>query len=118
MTEVDPAWLVFLAGSDKGGNVSAGYVESELPKLRVGSDWVEVDVVSEVLVRYVARTYVPCLIVHRGPLAHVLYAGAMSLAQPLEEERSRRNGTLTGVRMRLHKKGTERSSPYEVEFLK
>lgn len=93
------------------------YFESDQPQLRVGTDWVEVTIRSDVMVRFVARAYVPCLIVTRGKLDHLLYVGAMSLAQPLEEARKRNGGSLIGICLRLRKAREDRTAPYEIEWV-
>jgi hypothetical protein len=87
----------------------------ELPYLRVGPEWTELEVVRGPEVIYTRKGYAPVIVVMRGAVAHVVYVSASSIAEPLEQIRKSRGGSLVGVKIRVRKHGTEQFSPYEVE---
>ena len=90
------------------------YLDSDIPQLRVGTGWTELRIASEVGVRFTRRGYAPCLLVDRNGLVHLLYASAVSLADPLEHVR-RDRGSLEGLKIRIRKARADAMAPYEVE---
>jgi|OM-RGC.v1.031574760 hypothetical protein len=90
------------------------YFSAEEIRLKVGTGWTEVHVVSEVGVVPTTRGYVPALEVDRGATRHLLLVGAGSLMTPLEQLRDR-DGKLEGLTLRIRKAGEAPTSPYVVE---
>jgi hypothetical protein len=102
----------------KEKQVPSNYIDDpNLPQLRVGTGWTEIELKSEVGVRLTQRGYTPCIRVERAGFPHLLYASAVSLGKPLEEVRKVRGGSLSGCRLRIRKAGTETTSPYELEIM-
>jgi hypothetical protein len=85
-----------------------------LPQLKVGTDWVEVTILTEPYVLATRRGYTAVMDVMRGKLAHRLFVSAASLSVPLEEIRTSR-GALAGARIRLRKRAADAFAPYDVE---
>lgn len=95
-----------------------GIDPNNLPHLRVGTEWAEIQILTDPFVIYKRYKYLPVVLVEeiRTELKRLLYISAMSLSQYLESIREKR-GTLVGVNVRLRKTGEEQFSPYEVEEL-
>ena len=85
--------------------------------LRVGTNWIGIEVVSEPTVLLTFRGYAPVLLVKvlQSGLEKQLYIGAKSIAEPLEEIRNRHGGNFTGLRLRIRKESDEQMSKYVVE---
>jgi hypothetical protein len=96
----------------------AGIDPNNLPHIRVGAEWAEVQILTDPFVIYKKDRYLPVVIVEelRTETKYLLYISAVSLSQCLESIRTKRD-TLVGVNVRMRKKGEERFSPYEVEEL-
>lgn len=92
------------------------YFSQDELRLKVGTGWVELKILSEVGVIFTRRGYTPAIRVMRGEAPHLLLVGAVSLATPLETLRSL-HGHLTGLRIRTHKLRDDQTSPYELEVL-
>ena len=78
---------------------------NELPSLKIGTAWVQVEILSEADVNLTFKGYAPILRVRvvKTGLEYLLYVGPKSLAQPLEELRTRRGGRFLGLRIRIRK---------------
>ncbi len=96
----------------------AGIDPSSLAHLRVGTEWTEIQILTDPFVIYRKDKYLPVILVEElgSELKHLLFTSAASLAQCLEPIRANR-GNLVGVNIRVRKKGEERFSTYEVEEL-
>jgi hypothetical protein len=83
--------------------------------LKVGTTWISVEIVSEPFVVRTGRGYAPLLLVEEleSGERRGLYAGARSLANELEGIRDM-VGRLTGTRIRVRKRGEEKTARYEV----
>lgn len=92
------------------------YIEGDPLRLRVGTAWTEIAILSEVKVIYTRRGYAPVIEVVRGQLPHILFVGAASLSEPLERLRQRR-GYLEGAKLSIRKTGEAPTSPYQVEIV-
>jgi hypothetical protein len=92
------------------------YFSQDELRLKVGTGWVELEILSDVGVIFTRRGYAPAIRVLRGEAPHLLLVGAASLAAPLESIRGQQ-GRLTGLRIRTRKLREEQTSPYEVEVL-
>jgi hypothetical protein len=96
----------------------SGLDPSSLSYLRVGTEWVDVQVLSDPFVIYGRYGYTPVILVEAlsTESRHLLFVSANSLAECLEPMRLRR-GALVGLNMRVRKKGEDKYSRYEVEEL-
>ena len=85
--------------------------------LKVGTAWVEVEVVSEVDVVMSYRGYAPVLLVRiiQSGVVKQLYISAKSIALPLEQFRAANDNRFQGLRLRLRKEGAETTAKYVVE---
>lgn len=95
-----------------------GVDPDNLPYLRVGPEWAEIQVLTDPFVIYKRYKYLPVVLVEELRTEHkrLLFISAVSLGQSLEPIRAKR-GTLIGVNVRVRKRGEERFSTYEVEEL-
>ena len=93
-----------------------GYIDALDLRVKVGTGWTELALLSEVCVVFTRRGYVPAVRVRRGSTDHVLLVGAMSLAEPLEELR-KATGQLIGHVIRVRKTTEQPTSPYEVSVV-
>ena len=95
-----------------------GVDPNNLPHIRVGAEWAEVQILTDPFVIYKRERYLPVVLVEelRTEIRYLLYISAVSLGQFLETIRAKR-GTLVGMNIRLRKEGEERFSAYEVEEL-
>jgi len=96
----------------------SGVDPSSLPYLRVGTEWTEIQVLTDPFVIYRRDKYLPVILVEElsTEVRRLLFVAAVSLAQCLEPIRARR-GALVGLNIRIRKKGEDKFSPYEVEEL-
>jgi len=90
---------------------------ADLPSLKIGTGWVEIEVVSEVDVTLTFKGYAPTLRVRvtKTGLDYLLYIGAKSLAQPLEERRTNHGGRFLGLRLQIRKQSSDQYAKYEVK---
>jgi hypothetical protein len=95
-----------------------GIDPNNLPHIRVGAEWAEVQILTDPFVIYKRERYLPVVLVEelRTEIRYLLYISAVSLGQFLETIRAKR-GTLVGMNIRLRKEGEEQFSAYEVEEL-
>jgi hypothetical protein len=91
----------------------------DIPAIKVGTGWVEVEVVSEVDVLLTFRGYAPVLQVkiEKSGLIKFLYIGAKSLAVRLAEFRTQNGGRFVGLKLRVRKQSDDSIAAYEVERL-
>lgn len=87
--------------------------------LRVGTGWIEIEVVSEVDVALTFRGYAPFLRVRvlKSGLEKTLYVGAKSLATGLQELREKNAGNFSGLHLRIRKESDEQVAPYVIEAI-
>lgn len=93
--------------------------ERGLPQLKVGTGWIEVEVLGGPDVQLTFKGYVPWLHV-KVPLTGLEYRlliGAKTLAEPLERMRNANAGRFVGLKFRLRKASMEQMAPYEFEPL-
>ena len=93
--------------------------EETVPFLRVGTGWIELEVISQPDVYLTFKGYVPFVYVRnvRTGLEYGLYISAKSVSEPLEELRKNNNRRFEGIRMRIRKESMDRMSKYELEEL-
>ena len=93
--------------------------KESVPQLKVGTGWIELEIVSEPDIVLTFRGYAPILRVRksRTGVEYVLYISAKSLAEPLEELRKNNVGNFKGIRFRIRKESMEQMSKYEIEVV-
>jgi hypothetical protein len=91
---------------------------SSISSLKVSTEWVELQVLTDPFVVYRNEKYLPVVLVEESTSEskHILYVSAKSLAEFLESLRSTR-GALVGLNIRIRKKGEEKFALYEIEEL-
>ena len=90
-----------------------------IPSLKVGTGWIEVEIISEPDVVLTIRGYAPILRVRksRTGVEYSLYISAKSIADPLEELRKNNAGIFLGIQLRIRKESMERMAKYEIEVM-
>lgn len=93
--------------------------EETIPFLRVGTGWIELEVISQPDVSLTFKGYVPFVHVRkiRTGVEYGLYISAKSVAEPLEELRKNNGRSFEGIKIRIRKESMERMSKYELEEL-
>ena len=96
----------------------AGVDPYALPHLRVGTEWICIQILSDPFVVYKSRGYAPVILVEDldSEQQCILFVAAKSLSECLEPIRKKR-GNLVGLNIRIRKEGDERFSRYDVEEL-
>ena len=89
-----------------------------LPVLKVGIEWIELEIISEPNVALTTFGYAPFLQVReiRTDVEYRFYISAKSLAEPLEELRKNNNATFEGIQFRVCKDSIDRMAKYKVEI--
>lgn len=89
------------------------------PSLKVGTGWIELEIISEADVVLTYRGYAPILQVRKinNDLEYIFYISAVSLGQILEELRQNNAGTFKGIQFRVRKKDATPMAPYEIEAI-
>ena len=87
------------------------------PSLKVGTGWVELEIISEADVILTTFGYAPFLLVREiaTDIDYRFYISAKSLAIPLEKLRKDNNELFEGLQLRVRKESTEPRAPYEVD---
>lgn len=87
------------------------------PFLKVGVEWIELEIISEADVALTTFGYTPFLKVReiRTGVEYRFYISAKSLAEPLEELRINNNATFKGIQFRVCKDSIDRTAKYKVE---
>lgn len=83
--------------------------------LKVGTDPVDADVVSEPHVVMTFRGYSPVVDVQSGGTPYVLHISAKSLSMALEPLVKANDGKFSGLKLRLKKESADKMAPYVVE---
>ena len=92
----------------------------ELPQaLKVGTGWIELEVMSEPDVILTFRGYAPILHVQKinNNLEYIFYISASSLGRSLEDLRENNGGVFQGIQFRVRKKDATPMAPYEIEAI-
>lgn len=90
----------------------------ELPMfLKVGTEWIELEIISEIDVVLTTFGYTPFLRVREitTDTDYRFYISAKSLATPLEKLRKDNNGIFEGIQFRVRKESIDQKAPYEVD---
>lgn len=85
------------------------------PNLKVGTDWVSVEVVSEPYVVMSIRGYAPVVDVQGPEGRQILYISSKSISLGLDPLVQANGGKFAGLRLRLRKETADRMAPYVVE---
>lgn len=85
------------------------------PNLKVGTEWVLIEIVSEPYVVMTLRGYAPVVDVEAPGGRHLLYISSKSISEGLEPLIQANGGRFSGLRLRLRKESDERMAPYVVE---
>ena len=85
--------------------------------LKISTEWIELEIISEVDVIPTTYGYTPFLQVReiKTDAEYRLYISAKSLANPLEELRKDNSGIFEGIQFRIRKESTDQKARYEVE---
>lgn len=92
-------------------------IETEqLALLRINTDWVSLEVISEAEIYLTNRGYIPVLrvLVDNKKTPRLLSLSAKSLAFPLSEMRSDNAGNFTGLKFEIRKESAERTALFEL----
>ena len=89
---------------------------TEHAPLKVTTEWIDLEVLSEVDVLLTFKGYAPILLVRvlGKKIPRILYINAKSIATQLEEMRSDNRGNFTGLKFRIRKSGPEKTAVYEL----
>ncbi len=89
--------------------------ETRLPNLKVGTEWIAVELLSEPQVIMTMRGYAPVVEVQVPAGKHVLYISSKSISEGLEPLRQANGGRFSGLKLRVRKASEDKMAPYEVE---
>jgi hypothetical protein len=89
------------------------------PNLRIGTEWIEVEILTDPFVVLTRRGYAPAVEVEhlKEGVVYTLFVGAASLAEKLEPIRMAR-GSLEGAQVRVKKESNDRFAQYLVDDVK
>lgn len=89
------------------------------PPLKVGTGWIELEIISEPDVVLTFKGYAPILQVKKisNDLEYIFYISARSLGESLETLRKNNDGLFEGIQFRVRKTDATQMAPYEVETL-
>lgn len=95
-----------------------GVDPASLSHLRIGTDWSEIEILTDPFVVYRRDRYLPAILVEQldSDDRYLVFVAATSLGKCLESIREER-GALVGLRIRMRKKGDDQFAKYEVEEL-
>ena len=99
----------------KGFNILDLDITEHAP-LKITTEWIDLEVLSEADVLLTYKGYAPILLVRvvGKKIPRVLYINAKSIATQLEEMRSDNKGNFTGLKFRIRKTGPEKTAVYEL----
>ncbi len=89
------------------------------PPLKVGTGWIELEIISEPDVVLTFKGYAPILHVKKisNDLEYIFYISARSLGESLESLRKNNDGLFKDIQFRVRKTDATQMAPYEVETL-
>ena len=87
------------------------------PFLKVNTEWIELEIISEPVVVLTFKGYTPILQVReiKTGSEYRFYISAKSLAESLEELRRNNGGVFKGIQFCVRKEGTNQMAKYEVD---
>jgi hypothetical protein len=88
-----------------------------IPALKVGIGWIDLEVISDPDVVLTFKGYAPILRVRQlnNDLEYILYISAKSLGESLEKLRENNCGVFRGIQFSVRKKDTTPMAPYEIK---
>lgn len=88
----------------------------QLSLLRVSTEWVALEIISEADVFLTSRGFIPVLRVKldNKKTPRLLSISAKSLAYPLDEMRNDNSGYFTGLKFELRKAGSEKTALFQL----
>jgi hypothetical protein len=89
--------------------------ETRLPNLKVGAEWIPIEILSEGQVIMSIRGYSPILEVQTAAGKHILFISSKSISEALEPLRLANNGSFKGLKLKVRKASEDKMAPYEVE---
>lgn len=95
-----------------------GLEPDTIPSIRIGTEWTYLQILTDPIVVYRNKRYLPAVLVEETNTENrgILFITAMSIAEIFEPIRETR-GALVGVNLRIHRKGEDKFSTYEIEEL-
>ena len=94
--------------------MSEPYVE--VPRLRVGTEWIDLTLEADPYVVVTARGYVAALAVRdESGKSHELLAGAASISAGIELLHEENDGEYTGIKFKIRRESDDRFARYEIE---
>jgi hypothetical protein len=85
------------------------------PNLKVGVEWIAVEVLSEPFVVMSIRGYAPVVDVKAPEGTFILYISSKSISEGLDPLVRANGGKFAGLKLRLRKETEDRMAPYIVE---
>ena len=85
------------------------------PNLKVGVNWITVEVASEPYVVMSFRGYAPVVDVQGPDGVQILYISSKSISQALDPLVQGNGGKFKGLKLKLRKETEDRMAPYVVE---
>lgn len=95
-------------------------MQENLPQvLKVSTEWIELEILSEPNVVITFHGYAPYVIARRikTSVEYLFYISAKSLAVSLEKLRIKNNGNFTGIMFRVRKESMDRMAKYELQSI-
>lgn len=89
--------------------------EERKPNLKVGVNWIPVEIVSEPFVVMSIRGYAPVVDVKAPEGGFILYISSKSISEGLDPLVQANGGRFTGLKLRLRKESEDRMASYIVE---
>jgi hypothetical protein len=89
--------------------------KERIPNLKVGVEWISVEVVSEPYVVMSIRGYAPVVDVQGPDGKQILFISSKSISLGLDPLVQANGGKFQGLHLRLRKETADRMAPYVVE---
>lgn len=89
---------------------------AELQNLKVGVEWIDVEVTSEPYVVMTMRGYAPVVEVRAASETRRMFIGSKTLSQALDPAVKKQGGRFTGLKFRVRKESGDQMAPYIVEM--
>ncbi len=91
-------------------------LNQEVPRLRVGTEWLNLTMEAEPYVVVTVRGYAAALPVRdESGTSYELLAGAGSICEGIERLREENDGAYEGLEFKIRRESAERTARYEVE---
>ncbi len=91
-------------------------LNQDVPRLRVGTEWIDLTLEANPYVVVTVRGYAAALAVRDSSgTSHELLAGAGSICEGIELLREENEGEYEGLRFKIRRESAERTARYEIE---